>query len=282
MALVPLCLLGVFMSSALKVFLFLVASILLQIPFAFLIPRDGIILGQALNASVALGITWAAARWESRDMAFYGLGVNRRFWKELGWGFAGGAGLMLVTGLLLLALGGVRFAWNSGGRLGGLAFGLLLFALVAVGEELLFRGYPFQIIEKASKPWIAQLIMGLLFVFVHLGNPGIRQASVALQAVTLINLILAAILLGLAFLKTRSLALPIGIHWSWNWTQGNVLGFGVSGTDEVKGLLQPSLSPWPDYLTGEQVGLEGSLFCTLICVMAILFLWKRRAQEQVS
>jgi membrane protease YdiL (CAAX protease family) len=96
-----------------------------------------------------------------------------------------------------------------------------------------------------------------------------------------VNIGLAAILLGLCYLKTKSLALPIGVHIGWNFTQGNLLGFGVSGTTDAKGLLQPVFHGRPEWLTGGAFGLEASLPCVIVCGAAILALvrWKGRAAE---
>lgn len=82
------------------------------------------------------------------------------------------------------------------------------------------------------------------------------------------NIFLASILFGLAYVRTRSLALPLGLHWSANLVQGVVLGFGVSG-DAQPGLLTPLFRIEKDWLTGGAFGLEGSL-PGLITVVALL------------
>jgi hypothetical protein len=90
-----------------------------------------------------------------------------------------------------------------------------------------------------------------------------------------VNIFLASILFGMAFIRTGSLAMPIGLHWMANWVQGGILGFGVSGTEQL-GLLKPVLGNAPVWLTGGPFGLEASL-PGLICVILILILignWK--------
>ena len=91
-----------------------------------------------------------------------------------------------------------------------------------------------------------------------------------------INIGLAAILLGFCYLRTQSLALPIGVHLGWNWMQGSVLGFGVSGTTDFPGIWAPVLHDRPTWLTGGAFGLEASLICTLVCSAAIFALWRWR------
>ena len=88
-----------------------------------------------------------------------------------------------------------------------------------------------------------------------------------------LNIALAAVLLGLCWRRTGSLALPIGVHLGWNWTQGSLLGFGVSGTTS-QGWLTPLFHARPVWLSGGTFGLEASLPCALVCGAAILLLWR--------
>jgi hypothetical protein len=91
-----------------------------------------------------------------------------------------------------------------------------------------------------------------------------------------LNIGLAAILLGLAYIKTRSLASPIGIHLGWNWVHGSLLGLGVSG-NEYKGFWEPTFNDSSNWLTGGDFGLEGSAVATAVCLAACVAfaLWKR-------
>jgi hypothetical protein len=90
-----------------------------------------------------------------------------------------------------------------------------------------------------------------------------------------LNIGLASLLLGLAFLKTGSLALPIGVHLGWNWAQGPLLGFGVSGAGQ-RGHWTPVFGGLPQWLTGGDFGLEASLPCAVACSAACLGLALRR------
>ena len=78
--------------------------------------------------------------------------------------------------------------------------------------------------------------------------------------------------MALLYFKYQSLYAPIGFHWLWNYFQGNILGFGVSGND-VLSVLQLSVEE-PDWLSGGKFGLEGSIFTCILLGVAILFLWK--------
>lgn len=191
---------------------------------------------------------------------------DRRWLRELALGGALGALLMLVPAALLFAGGWVRFH-ATGTGIEPLLGATMLMAGVAVAEELLFRGLLFQRLTAALGAWPAQLLVAGLFVLTHLGNPGMTGAT-SLWAGT--NIFLASILFGLAYLRTRSLALPIGLHFMANVTQGILLGFGVSGESEPR-LLEPVFAGAPDWLTGGRFGLEASL-PGLVAVAAML-LW---------
>jgi len=184
---------------------------------------------------------------------------------------------MALPTLCLWALGGFRWEADPAFRGVHLLNGAALFTLVALHEECLFRGYPFQRLIESWGPWPAQLAMALLFALAHWGNPGLTDAT---RPLAILNLILASVLLGLCYLRTRSLALPIGVHLGWNWAQGCLLGFPVSGTELVRSPWKAVLQDRPTWLTGGSFGIEASALCTLICLGGILSLslWGRRTQ----
>lgn len=236
------------------------------------------------SALAVIGITVLVLRLEDRPFHSVGYRLDKRWTREFAWGISGGILLMAGTALALWAVGGFHWVADARGSGLGILLGFGIFLLVGVHEETAFRGYPFQRLVEGMGAWPTQLLLGALFAFVHLSNPGIRDAGPVLTAVTSLNIALAAILLGLCYLKTRSLALPIGLHLGWNWAQGNLLGFQVSGTTHMRGLWMPVLHDKPTWLTGGIVGLEGSVLCTLFCGAAILalILWKPKAAESVS
>ena len=93
------------------------------------------------------------------------------------------------------------------------------------------------------------------------------------QVLATIDTALGAILLGLAYLRTGSLALPIGIHFGWNWVQGSLLGFDVSGVDQA-GWLLPELLDKPQWLTGGEFGPEASVFAMGVDAVAVFLAWR--------
>ena len=148
-----------------------------------------------------------------------------------------------------------------------LASSASLFAGVAVAEELLFRGFVFQRLISGLGMWPAQLITAAFFLLSHVNNPGMTGSTKVMAG---INIFLASIMFGLAFVRTKSLAMPLGLHWMANWVQGAILGLAVSGSEQ-SGLLKPVFGNAPVWLTGGQFGLEASL-PGLLCVLIILLM----------
>ncbi|MCF0168141.1 MAG: CPBP family intramembrane metalloprotease [Bacteroidales bacterium] len=173
--------------------------------------------------------------------------------------FAFGFGNGLAIGLIYFCLVTVFLALCGCYRINGVCFRFdhLLSAfgsmfLVAVGEEVVFRGIMFRMIDERWNMWVALAVSGLLFGFLHIFNPGAGVFSSVCIAIE------AGLLLGMAYKYTESLWLPIGIHLSWNFTQGAVFGFAVSGGDIGYALFQPSIEGHR-LLTGAAFGPEASL-----------------------
>jgi hypothetical protein len=150
---------------------------------------------------------------------------------------------------------------DSNGLLAAL-LGPAIFA--AVSEEILFRGVIFRWIEEFGGSWAALVVTSAIFGAVHLLNPHasiIAAVGIAFEA---------GVLLGGAYMLTRSLWLPMGIHAAWNFTQGEIFGVPVSGTT-VHGLLRSRLTGSP-LLTGNGFGLEASPIAMVIATAAGVWL----------
>lgn len=166
-------------------------------------------------------------------------------------GAAIGAALMLLPAALLFLAGSVRWSW-SGADVWSTIAGI---AAAVIAEELLFRGFLFQRLIDGTGAWPAQILIGAYFVLTH--AEGLATAG-PLRTVAMANIFVASLLFGTAYLRTRSLAMPLGIHFAANFTQGTILGFGVSGTHEAS-LLLPARVKGPEWLTGGTFGLEASI-----------------------
>jgi membrane protease YdiL (CAAX protease family) len=144
---------------------------------------------------------------------------------------------------------------------------LLVFLPAAVHEELAFRGYAYQKLRMWSRPG-AIAITSALFAALHGGNWGITPIAMA-------NLLLAGVILALAYERTRHLWLPIGVHLGWNLVSGPILGYGVSGYVAGATVLT-TRAGGPPWITGAEFGIEGSIWMLAVESFGIVVLLKKR------
>jgi membrane protease YdiL (CAAX protease family) len=248
------------------------ASQLLYSPTSHWLQRHGATpawLGP-LPVFFVLLVTWAVLRLRRQPLSAVGLRLDGRWMRQALAGVAFGGAQMLVVTALICLVGGVRFGLDPAGGIATLAMGAWLFLWAALLEELLFRGFVFQRLLDGIGVVPAQLAMAALFAVAHWGNPGMDGAT---EVWASLDLALAAVLLGLAYVRTGSLALSVGMHFGWNWTQGSILGFDVSGMHQG-GWLLPHLLDKPQWLTGGAFGPEASIFAVAVDLAAILVLWR--------
>ncbi|MEZ2715811.1 CPBP family intramembrane metalloprotease [Niallia circulans] len=140
---------------------------------------------------------------------------------------------------------------------------LLFFILVGFSEELTFRGYIMSTLtDNENSKWVVYIVSSLIFGIAHLLNPHVA-------ALGIINIFLVGLLFAYMYDKTKSLWMPIGYHITWNYFQGNVFGFPVSGTTP-HGLYGIDVSVGNDWLTGGSFGLEGGFLATIIIVLGFV------------
>jgi hypothetical protein len=132
-----------------------------------------------------------------------------------------------------------------------------------MGEELIFRGYPFQALVQGMGPTAAMVLMSIIFGFLHLSNPNVTLFST-------VNTVLAGLFLSVAYLKTRTLYFPFGLHFSWNFVQSFILSLPVSGLLTNRTIFIPT-DYGPDWLTGGRYGPEAGVGTTFIMVAAIVW-----------
>jgi membrane protease YdiL (CAAX protease family) len=217
-----------------------------------------------------LAVTWFCMRLRRQPLPAVGLRLDAKWLRLVLYGTAFGSIQMLAVTALIYAAGGVAFSLDPAHGLPALAYGAWVFVWVAVLEELLFRGFVFQRLVEGIGATTALLLMAALFAIAHWGNPGMQGTT---EFWASIDTALGGILLGLAYLRTGSLALPIGIHFGWNWIQGSLLGFDVSGLQQA-GWLLPQLLDKPQWLSGGAFGPEASVFAVVVDVIAVLLLWR--------
>lgn len=139
-------------------------------------------------------------------------------------------------------------------------FYLILFAVVSLNEEIAIRGYILQNLSRSFNKYIALAISSLVFMTMHLGNPNI-------DILPIFNLFLAGIFLGVYSIHKNNLWFPIGAHLTWNYLQGPIYGFEVSG-NKINSLFEQDLSGH-DILTGGNFGYEGSIILTVFLIAGI-------------
>jgi uncharacterized protein len=170
--------------------------------------------------------------------------------RNLGLGLLGGAILFSIVAAAAALAGVYRI---TGCCHTGLLIRDLFEAAILAGfaEELLFRGILFRWIEEFAGSWAALIITSALFGLAHIFNANATWFSSFAIAVE------AGLLLGGAYMLTRSLWAPIGLHAAWNFTQGYIFDIPVSGVP-ANGLVEAKLSG-PALLSGGQFGLEASV-----------------------
>ena len=153
---------------------------------------------------------------------------------------------------------------------------LLFFLLVALFEEILMRGYILgRLLHTRLNKFLSLFISAALFALLHIFNPEI-------DILPMVNLVLAGMLLGASYLYTRNLCFPISLHLFWNWIQGPILGYQVSGNNFMSTMLKLRM-PEENVLNGGAFGFEGSLICTvLMIVFTILIVWWGEKREAIS
>jgi membrane protease YdiL (CAAX protease family) len=236
--------------------------------------------GHLLQASmifvVALLAGWACgAALEGLPLRALGWATHPGWLRDLLMGSLVGIASLLVATALATATGGFRFAFNSSQSLPvigrTLVVSLFFFIIAAASEEVLFRGYPLQTMTRAHLAWVAIVITAALFASAHLDNPNV------VPGFTFINTALAGVWLAVAYLRTRSLWFPLGIHWSWNWMMGAVLGLPVSGIERLTpSPLLRATDAGPAWLTGGAYGIEGGAACTVALLLSTVFIWRTR------
>ena len=174
------------------------------------------------------------------------------------------AGILLGAALFsvvfaLLALGGYVQQSRFGGFTGVPGQLATSFA-AAVGEELVFRGAIFRVVDERLGTAAALLISSILFGLIHAANPGATPVS------TFAIVVEAGALLGMAYAASGSLWLPMGLHFGWNFTEGGVFGTAVSG-GQSHGLIESVLSG-PTLVTGGAFGPEASVITVAVCLVA--------------
>jgi membrane protease YdiL (CAAX protease family) len=239
-----------------------------------------LVIGFATVVLATLAYRWVVRRTERRAPDELALRTSSQARGDRFPGQGAGAGAAFGRGALIglamcvavivnIALLGDYHVHGFGSLTGTL--GLVGFmAAAAVTEELLFRGILFRIVEERLGTWLALTVTGVLFGVSHLFNPHASLWGAIAIAVE------AGFMLAAAYVATRTLWLPIGLHFGWNFALGGLFGAEVSGNGAAQGLLDATTSG-PTLLSGGGFGPEGSVYTVVAgVVLTVVFLWLAR------
>jgi uncharacterized protein len=247
----------------------------------FLMPLLYLFFGLQIAGTIGLAVAGLAANlltmaiFDRRPFVDIGLRIAPVSARHivLGIGLGGGAASLLLLAPLLAGTGHLilrphsEFTWPS------LAFYLLTIFFAAAGEEMIFRGYAFQFLIEKIGPFACILPVGVIFGLVHTSNPYATPLGV-------LNTALWGVLLGYAFLRSRDLWLPIGMHFGWNAILP-LFGVNLSGlTIEVtRYFYKWDLTPlW----SGGAYGPEGGLLTTIFAIILFFALYRVPLRPQLA
>src|SRR5215831_12699886 len=223
------------------------------------------LLDHLIELLVLLVFCWIAAAVERRPFSAFGMpprqALRARFWQ----GAAAGLASLAVLMTALAVMGAIRVEMSPTPALKAAGFGAayaVVFAVLAIREEFLYRGYGLYTLTEAAGFWPAALVSTVWFASAHTGNSNENVIGLA-------NVALFGLLSCLTLRRTGSLWLAIGFHASWNWGQTYLVGVSDSGHPAAPGhLLATTVMPAaPSWLSGGLVGPEGSVLCTGLLVL---------------
>jgi uncharacterized protein len=262
--------------SGWKVMMYLVGTALLAtgVSAVLHLVGAGIVLLDALGLlATTLFVSWVLTRYVNRKhFAAIGLWFHPRAIREFGIGMLLGFLMMAGIFILLSAAGYAHISWlarTSGEMVTTVLYSFVFFAVAAAGEEVLFRGYVFQTMAQGITVLPAILVMSGIFGIAHAANPNANTFSIA-------NVMLAGIWLSFAYLKTRGLWLPFGLHLAWNFSQTTLFGFPTSGITFADQKLLSTTTAGPDWITGGAFGPEGSILATLALIGCTWYILKSK------
>lgn len=211
----------------------------------------------AIAAPASFGLTLLFVRWQHGTLADFGFEISRKSWLRFCIGFAFGAFLISVQTAIMGLGGGVK--WVAETPRPEMLLSVVGYLLLAIREELAFRGYPLRLLASRINPWLALLIVASFFIIEHkLGGASWPDAVVGSG--------LGALAFGMAALATEGLALPIGMHAAWNigdWIRG---GKGDGGFWRI--IIEPSAA------THAKSIAWASYAGVMLCAFTTLVFWQ--------
>jgi membrane protease YdiL (CAAX protease family) len=225
---------------------------------------------------IQLGVTFAIVyvwrrRADKKSFLSLGFGHTHGWWQELSLGI--GLVALMWTFIFVFALSSMSISIEGmridpASLVGGVGLGLAFVVLVGLNEELDARGYVLQNLSEGVGFTRAVVVSALYFGFLHLLNPGASLPST-------LGVTLFGVLSALGYWATGRLWMPIGMHAAWNFFEGPIYGFLVSGIN-VGGLFVLQVNG-PEWLTGGRFGPEAGLLTMvpMLIMIGAIYLWGR-------
>jgi membrane protease YdiL (CAAX protease family) len=257
----------------------------LTAPFKRSISQNGSLILDAITGILAFGISvWLAGKWlDHRPFADFGFHLRRGWWIQFGFGMSLGALLMGFIFILEFGFGYVQVIQlgftvePNSSLLLALAVMFIHYIGISFTEEILSRGYLLRNLLEGFSSFhrnvtiaLAIVFSSILFALPHAGNPNATPASIVL-------LIVFGVMCAAGVILTGELAIPLGLHLTWNFFQGNIFGFPVSGWEMRGGSLIQIQQHGPVWFTGAAFGPEAGIVGLLAMLLGILLivLWSR-------
>ena len=219
---------------------------------------------QNISLIAASIIIWKI--FEKKKIGEMGISNIKKGYKEFGVGLALGAVTITIVAIVLLLIGSVKLVnpITSPKFTNDLIIGIFIFIAVGFGEEIFGRGLCMSVLKQTRNKWVVLIVSSIIFAAMHLGNDGIGMLP-------LINLFLVGMVFGYMFMKSSNIWMPIGFHITWNYFQGYIWGFQVSGI-EINGIYKIE-GVKNTLLNGGAFGPEGGLIVTLILILTFVFVY---------
>ncbi len=220
---------------------------------------------QCLMMILSVVLFWK--KFDKKPIREIGLINIKKGYTDLMKGLILGAISLIMVFLILLATKNISlinpltkpiFSWS-------LLSGFILFIFVGINEEMFARGYCMTVLKQTGNKWIVITVSALIFALLHSFNPSMSLLSY-------LNLFLFGLFTAYMFIKSGNLWLSIGYHITWNYFEGNVFGFQVSG--QVANGLYNVHNQANNIINGGNFGPEGGLVVTFILFIGFIYMWK--------
>ena len=274
-SLIVMILLVIFMLSTKKIAVNDLETYLNGLTSSSLNTGFGIFLGfiQCICMILAVWLFWKL--FDRKPIREIGLINIKAGYKDLFKGLAFGSISMILVFIILIISGNIslKSSLSSPDFNISLLIQFIFFTFVGINEEMFSRGYCMTVLRQTGNTWIALIISSIIFSVLHSLNP-------SMSIISYLNLFLVGLLFAYMFLRSNNLWLPIGYHITWNYFQGNIFGFQVSGQSTES--LYKLNTPAKNIITGGGFGPEGGLVVTFIIIVGFIYMWKFYKPQQLD